>query len=353
MSRFLDPRYSGLKEYVPGEQPRDRKYIKLNTNESPFPPSASVMKCATESETADLRLYSDPSQTVLRKKLADHYGVKPENVLVGDGSDEVLNFCFMCFAHGRAAFADITYGFYKVLADLHSIETRIVPLADDFTVDPAKYEGIGIFTVIANPNAPTGIALKVSDIERIVASNPDSVVVVDEAYVDFGAESCLPLIEKYDNLAVVRTYSKSFSLAGARLGYCFADAGLISDLDRIRNSCNPYNVGRLSLLAGAAAIDDAAYYELNCGRIAVNREYTTAKLGELGFCVLPSSANFVFASHPGISGKELYSGLKERGILVRYFDLPRIDGHIRITIGTKEQTDALIAALSEMIGGDR
>lgn len=352
MSRFLDPRYSGLKEYVPGEQPRDKKYIKLNTNESPFPPSPSVAALINSAEIADLRLYSDPSQAVLRKKLADYYGAAPENVLVSDGSDEVLNFCFMCFAKGRAVFPDITYGFYKVLCDLHSIDYRLVPLEADFTVDAEKFAGTGVFTVIANPNAPTGIALPVRDIERIVASNPNSVVVVDEAYVDFGAESCLPLINKYDNLVVVRTYSKSFSLAGARIGYCFADAGLIADLDRIRNSCNPYNVGRLSLLAGVAAIDDAPYYELNCGRIAVNREYTTARLKDLGFSVLPSSANFVFASHPKIGGRELYLGLKERGILVRHFETPRINDHVRITIGTKEQSDALISALSTMIGGN-
>ena len=262
MSRFISPRFSALKEYVPGEQPQDMQYIKLNTNESPYAPSPEVIAAINSAETEKLRLYSDPTCRELKRVLAENYGVSPENVIIGNGSDEILNFIFMAFCDAKTgvAYPDISYGFYPVFADLYGLDRRETPLKDDFSINPADYFGAGRTIVIANPNAPTGIALPVSDIERIVAANPENIVAIDEAYVDFGGESCMELTKRYDNLIVVQTFSKSRSLAGARLGYAIAAAPLIADMEKIRNSTNPYNINRLSLLAGQAAVELAAGY---------------------------------------------------------------------------------------------
>ena len=346
MSRFLSGRHAALVPYTPGEQPRDMQYTKLNTNESPFPPSPAVVRAA-EAEAKRLHLYCDPECTELRKRAAALYGVKPENILPVNGSDEILYFAFLAFGDEEHPFAfpDISYGFYPVYADMCHVPAHILPLREDFSVDPADYIGLGENIVLANPNAPTGMALSVPDLERIIASNPDRVVVIDEAYVDFGGESCVPLIEKYENLLVTQTFSKSRSLAGARLGFGIGCESLIRDLTTVKYSVNPYNVNRMTQAAGCAAIDDNAYYMDNCRTIAENREYLTRELQKLGFSVLPSKANFVFAQSPAISGFELYAALKARGVLIRHFDKARIGDFTRITIGTKEQTDILLDSI--------
>ncbi len=350
MSNFKDKRFSGLKEYVPGEQPQDKSYIKLNTNESPFPPSPAVLSAVNSHEAENLRLYSDPESAKLKEAIANLYGVKAQNVFVSNGSDEILNFAFMLYgAVGGAQFPEITYGFYKVFGDLYGIDCKQVPLNDDFTVNVDDYLNTGRFTVIANPNAPTGIALPLKDIEKIVASNPETVVLIDEAYVDFGGESAYKLTEKYNNLLVCGTFSKSRSMAGARLGFCFGCAELIKDLELIKYSTNPYNINRITQAAGAAAISENEYYEANCREIIRVREHTTAELKKLGFEVLPSSANFVFAKHSAVSGEEIYLKLKQRGVLVRHFTSPKISNFNRITIGTESQMQTLLEAVREIL----
>ena len=343
MSRFRDSKFSSLKEYIPGEQPQDKKYIKLNTNESPFPPSESVLKAVNSDEVSKLNLYSDPECKILKKTLAEHYGVKTENVFLSNGSDEILNFAFMLYGNVNGTiFPDISYGFYKVFGDLYNIDYTAIPLTESFEINPDDYKNTGKFVVIANPNAPTGIALSLGVIEDIIKSNADNVVLVDEAYVDFGAESAISLIDKYDNLIVCRTYSKSRSLAGARLGFAFASKELISDLELIRNSTNPYNINRLTQIAGTAAIMQDEYYMNACKEIERVREYTKEQLISMGFDVLPSKANFLFAKHNDIDGGELYLKLKEKGVLVRHFTNERICQFNRITIGTQEQMDVFL-----------
>lgn len=352
MSRFLADQYQSLVAYTPGEQPTDMKYIKLNTNESPFPPSEGVLAAISKERVAELRLYSDPTCGILREKIAKQFGVQKTNVFVSNGSDDILNFSFMAFCDGSrtgVAFPEISYGFYSVYADLHGVDAKKIPLTPDFRVDYADYLNAGRTVVIANPNAPTGIALSVSEIEEIVKSNPDHVVLIDEAYVDFGAESCLPLVEKYDNLLVVRTFSKSYSLAGARLGFAIGNEALIQDLEKIKYSTNPYNINRLSLLAGAAAMDENDYYMENCRKIEANRAYTTQALENLGFSVLPSSANFIFAKSDAIGGEALYLELKKRGILVRHFTTESIKEYNRITIGTMEEMQVLVETVRKIL----
>lgn len=351
MSRFLNPRYAALQAYVPGEQPRDMRYVKLNTNESPFPPSPEVLAAVNGAGLEKLRLYSDPECLALRQKLAGHYGVGPENVFVANGSDDILNFAFMAFAGGDvpAVFPDITYGFYKVFADLHGIKYRQIPLSDDFTIRVGDYAACNGFIAIANPNAPTGIALPAAELEEIVRSNPGCVVLIDEAYVDFGAESCLPLTKKYDNLLVVMTYSKSRSMAGARLGFAVGNSELISDLNKLKYSTNPYNVNSMTLACARAAIDSQSYFDGNCRVIEQTREYTARRLDKLGFRVLPSKANFLFAEKPGFDGETLYARLKEKGVLVRHFTAERIRNFNRITIGTREQMDVLLSAIEQIL----
>lgn len=351
MSTFFSSQLKNLAPYTPGEQPQDQQYVKLNTNESPYPPSAGVIAALNDKEAADLRLYSDPECKELKKALADYYKVEPENIYVGNGSDEALNFAFLSYAtDGRGvAFADITYGFYPVFADLYHIPVQIVPLKSDFSIDPRDYYGLNKTIVIANPNAPTGLALSRDEMEGIVKANPDSVVVVDEAYVDFGAESCVELTKTYPNLLVVQTYSKSRSMAGARLGYAIGNAELIRDLETVKFSTNPYNVNRLTLRAGVQAIAEQDYYTENCKKIMATRAYTKEKLEALGFTVLDSRSNFLFAMKPGTDGGAIYRGLKERGVLVRHFDKDPIRDYNRITIGTPEQMDIFLKKLEELL----
>jgi histidinol-phosphate aminotransferase len=350
MSRFFTSKLSKLVPYTPGEQPKDMKYVKLNTNESPFPPSNGVAE-VVKNEALQLQLYSDPTCMALTTKLAQVYGVEYENVLVTNGSDEILNFAFMAFCDSKSpiVFADITYGFYPVFADLNNIPYEIIPLKDDFSIDINDYIGINKNIVIANPNAPTGKYLEKSDIEKIVKSNPNNVVIIDEAYIDFGGESAVDLTYKYDNLLVTGTFSKSRSLAGARLGFGIGNKELIADLNTIKYSTNPYNVNRMTQVAGYQALCDNDYYMQNCKTIIENREFTTTELEKRGFEVIPSMANFIFAKSNKIGGNDLYLSLKKKGVLIRHFEKDRIKDYNRITIGTREQMQALLNAVDEAL----
>ena len=351
MSRFFSESLSQLAPYTPGEQPKDQKYVKLNANESPYPPSPGVAAVLNAQEAANLRLYGDATAGALKAALAKQYGVEPENVFVANGSDEALNFAFLAYAtDGRGvAFADLTYSFYPVFCDLYHIQANVIPLKEDFSLEPQDYYGLNQTIVIANPNAPSGLALGREEIEGIVKANQNSVVVIDEAYVDFGAESCVELTRKYQNLLVVQTYSKSRSMAGARLGYAIGDAALIQDLETIKFSTNPFNVNSLTMRAGIAALAEQDYYDENCRKIMETRDYTTRELEKLGFTVLPSQTNFIFAKKDGVDGAAIYQGLKERGVLIRHFDKERIRDYNRITIGTREQMDIFLEKLKELL----
>ena len=352
MSRFLKTCYQSLEAYTPGEQPRDMVYIKLNTNESPYPPAPSVVAAMNAQQVENLRLYSDPTGLSLKQKLAELYSLTPENIFISNGSDDILNFAFMAFADSRgAAFADITYGFYPVYGELHGVQVDIIPLEEDFSLDYQKYCGLNKMIVIANPNAPTGMEIPLWQIEEILKTNSDAVVVIDEAYVDFGGTSCYKMIKDYENLLVVRTFSKSRCLAGARLGYAFGDPALIEDLEKLKYSTNPYNVNRLTMMLGCETVDAEPYYREVSQKIQSARSWAVDALENLGFEVLPSKANFIFARHPAISGADLYSGLRQRGILVRHFTKTRIKDFVRITIGTQAQMEKLAEALGEMTGG--
>ncbi len=343
MSRFMSRRFATLESYVPGEQPKTMQYIKLNTNESPFPPSAGVLE-AVQEQSKLLQLYSDPDATLLVKQAAKVFGVKENQILMTNGSDEILNFAFMAFGdcHHPFVFPALTYGFYPVFAKVNGIPYREIPLKEDFSIAPADYHRVGANIVIANPNAPTGLTMSLSAIEGILQTNPDHVVVIDEAYVDFGGETAISLVEAYDNLIVTRTFSKSYSMAGARLGFGIANEALIADMNTIKFSTNPYNVNRMTMAAGVAALKDNAYYMANCRTIVENREWTKQQLRELGFTMTDSKANFIFAKHPDVSGESLYQKLKERGVLVRHFSRQDIAEYNRITVGTKQQMEAFL-----------
>lgn len=351
MKKLWSKRIQDLEAYVPGEQPRDRKYIKLNTNENPYPPSPKAVAAMNSAIGDDMRLYPDPECSELVEAIAARYGVEKEQVFVGNGSDEVLAMCFPAFfdTDKTILFPDITYSFYPVYAELYQVPYETVALNGDFTVpvDALLRPNGGV--IIANPNAPTGIALPLDEIERIVAGNPDSVVIVDEAYVDFGGVSALPLINKYPNVLVVRTTSKSYSLAGLRVGWAMGDAALISALNTVKNSINSYTLDRIAIAGGAAAIADKEYFEGCCERVIATRQRSIAALSELGFRCLPSSTNFIFAAPTKIAAEELFKKLREHGVLVRYFKKPRIDGFLRISVGTDEEMDALITAVKAII----
>lgn len=350
MSRFFSEKYKKLVPYTPGEQPKDMQYIKLNTNESPFPPSQKAQECAAEAAKR-LQLYSDPECKELREKLAELYSVDPEQILPTNGSDEILNFSFMAYCDEKtpAVFPDITYGFYPVFAEINNVPYETIPLKEDFSIDITDYFNLGKTIFIANPNAPTGIALSKKDIAEILKNNPDNVVVVDEAYVDFGAESCVSLLNEFDNLLVTQTFSKSRSMAGARLGFGIASREIIADLNAIKYSTNPYNINSMTMAAGIGVLCDEEYTKKNCAEIAQNREQLLRELKELGFEATASLSNFVFAKCSKMDGKEIYLRLKEKGILVRHFGTERISPYVRITIGTKSQMQALVKTLSEIL----
>ncbi|SFG29842.1 histidinol-phosphate transaminase [Oribacterium sp. WCC10] len=361
MSKFFNSLYKELEPYTPGEQPQDKQYVKLNTNESPFPPAPGVIAAVNSKEAEDLRLYSDPELKPLKAQLAETFSVDTKNVFVGNGSDECLNYAFMAFGEDGFAFPDVTYSFYKVIADLNHVEKDIRPLKADFTVDieaflgekdeNGNFKGIGRGIVIANPNAPTGIAISLQDVSRICEANRDHVVIIDEAYVDFAEEgtSAVALVGKYENLLVTQTFSKSRSMAGARVGFSIGSEALIQDMETLRNSNNPYNVNRISMKCAVEALRDKAYFDMNCQKIKENRAYTKTALEGLGFRVLPSETNFLFAESNMIEGGELYKALKDRGVLVRHFNDPKISNFNRITIGSREEMDVLLDAISQIL----
>lgn len=350
MSRFFSSRYEALTPYTPGEQPQERQFIKLNTNESPFPPSPFAQRMAREA-AGDLQLYSDPTCRLLVETASSKWGVDPEEILFSNGSDEILYFSFLAFCDEKrpAVFPDITYGFYPVFAQLAGIAYEEIPLDENFRVRIPDYFGCGKTVFIANPNAPTGIALSKEEIEHILSSNPDSVVIIDEAYVDFGGESVMPLIKKYKNLVVIGTFSKSRSMAGARLGFAVADQALIRDLNTVKYSFNPYNINRMTMAAGTGALIDEAYFKRNCATICENRRYLTEALAKLGFETLPSSANFIFTKNAKLSGRDYYEKLKEKGVLVRWFSKKRLEDHVRISIGSREEIDILLKKTAEIL----
>ncbi|MBR5871168.1 MAG: histidinol-phosphate transaminase [Clostridia bacterium] len=352
MSRFFSSDYASLTPYTPGEQPRIVNLIKLNTNESPFPPSPKAQEYAKKAAET-VQLYSDPTAKKLHEVLAANLGVDADEVLATNGSDEILNFAFMAYCdkdHG-AAFADLTYGFYPVFAQLNGIPYTEIPTMDDFYIRVEDYFNLHKTIFIANPNAPTGIFLPKSEIERILRANPDSVVVVDEAYVAFGGESCVDLIHTYDNLLVTRTFSKSHSMAGARLGFGVGCKELIRDLNTIKYSTNPYNVNAMTMAAGIGALEDEDYTRANCKTVMDNRAWTQGQLKALGFTMPDSMTNFIFAKHDVLDGETVYTKLRERGILVRHFTLEKIKDYNRITVGSMQQMQALIDALKEITGG--
>ena len=350
MSRFFTKTLSALEPYTPGEQPQDMKYIKLNTNESPFEPSAKAKAIAAEHERA-LNLYSDPSCKLVIDKLAELYDVDPANVILGNGSDELLFFSFRAFCdeERKAVFPDISYGFYPVFAQINKVPYKEIPLKEDLSIDTSDYRETGNTIYIANPNAPTGLTLPVSTIEELVKSHPDDVVVIDEAYVDFGGDSCVRLTKKYDNILVIQTFSKSRSLAGARIGFAIGSKVLINDMNTVKFSVNPYNINSMTMAMAYGVLCDEAQTKTNCSIIAENRDNTIKALKELGFETTDSESNFIFAKNDKISGGELYSELKKKGILVRHFDKERIREYNRISVGTKEQMDAFLKAVSEIL----
>ena len=351
MSPFISQALQACAPYVPGEQPQDKTYIKLNTNECPYPPSEKIKKKIGNFDTAQLRLYPDPESSEIKQTAAKIFHVKPNQIFVSGGSDEALGLTFMAFFdhNDNIYFPDITYGFYKVYAKLFGLHICEIPLQSNFTINPSDYFHSNGHIILANPNAPTGIVLTPKQIEEILINNPDQLVVIDEAYIDFDPKnSCVDLINHYDNLLVIQTFSKSRALAGTRLGLAFGNAELIEALERVKYSFNPYNIDQLSTEIAKIALEDQGYLHQVVAKINMTREKTSADLQALGFEVIPSSANFVFAKPPSIHAKELYIALKEKGILVRYFDQERIKDYLRITIGTEEEMNMLIQKINEI-----
>ncbi len=348
MSKFLNPRLAALAPYVPGEQPRDDDMVKLNTNESPFAPSPLVAAAVAEA-AGTLNLYPPPDANDLVEALAKELGVQKGQLLAGNGSDELLAFCFLALCPNGAAFPDLTYGFYPVYCGLYGVESEIIPLEDDFSIDVAAYANTQKTLFIANPNAPTGIALPLAAIETLLGQNPERLVVVDEAYVDFGTKSAVALLPKHENLLVVGTFSKSRQLAGGRLGYAAGCEALIEDLARVKYSFNPYNVNTLTQKAALATLRDAAYHDECRRKIMATRARVTDELRKLGFTCTISMANFVFVTHAGKSMPELYRFLRGRHIYVRRWDLPRTKDHLRVTIGTDGQMDQFLQAVRNFL----
>ncbi len=349
MSRFLVPSKAGLVEYVPGEQPPRGEFIKLNTNENPFePPQRSIDYIAQVAK--GLNIYNDTRCSRLTETFASYYDIARENVIFSNGSDEVLAFCYLAYCGGEndIAYPDITYGFYSVFSQLFNIRGQEIPLKDDFTIDITDYFGCGRVVLIANPNAPTGIVLPLSDIEQIVINNPDNIVIIDEAYADFSGQSAMQLTKKYKNLIVVGTFSKSRSMAGARLGYAVGDAELIADLNRIKFSFNPYNVNAMTQELGAISIEEDDYFKGCINEITTTRDWFVAEITKLGFDTLPSGANFVFTRNKRLAGEHIYSYLRDNKILVRHFGADKIKDYLRITIGTAEDMAKVVSCLSSI-----
>ena len=356
MSRFLNRKYDKLEPYTPGEQPKvDGRLIKLNTNENPYPPALGVLKVINDEEVAKLRLYSDPEASELIEAISDNFGIPKDRVITANGSDEVLAFIFMAFQgpSGKVYYPEISYSFYPVYCDVFGAEGVKVPLRADFSIAPEDYYDTDGLIVITNPNAPTGMALTLDQIEDILIHNDDNLVVIDEAYVDFGAESAVSLIDKYDNLLVVQTFSKSRSLAGSRIGYAMGNSEIIADLNAIKFSFNPYNLDRLAILAGTEAMKDREYFDKTRMQIMDTREMFVEGMKEMGFTVLPSKANFVFAASSEISGKEYFDRLRKENIIVRHFKNELIAEYVRITIGTPEEMTLLLEETKKILNEKR
>ncbi|MBB5336711.1 histidinol-phosphate transaminase [Pectinatus brassicae] len=351
MSRFISERYVNMAPYIPGEQPKDSHFIKLNANETACPPSPKVLEVLASSRMNNLGRYTDPSSMELKKAIAQNYNLKTDQIITGNGSDELLGYIFLTFfERSRICYPDITYGFYKTLADAFAIDQQEIPLKQDFHVDINAYIKSDRHIILANPNAPTGYVLPVSQIEKIVAAKPDRLVVIDEAYIDYGNESCIPLINKYDNLLVIHTMSKSRNLAGAHIGYCLGHKTLIKDLENMRGVLNPFNLSDINMAVGTAAIYDKDYLKSSIDAIIETRDYTTEALRKLDFYVLSSHTNFIFVSHPWLSAAEYNAQLRNLGILARHYNSPeRIKNFLRITIGTKEEMAAVIAATKKIL----
>ncbi len=337
--------------YVPGEQPKQKGIIKLNTNENPYPPAPGVERRLKEIDCGTLRLYPDPDAGVLAKELAVYYGLKPSQIFVGVGSDDVISMAFLTFFNSDkpVLFPDVTYSFYDVWADLYRIPYKLCPLDADFRINPEDYRQENGGIIFPNPNAPTGVLESVDTVEEILKANPKVVVIVDEAYIDFGGESCLPLLSRYENLLVVQTFSKSRSMAGMRIGFAMGSEKLIRYLNDVKFSFNSYTMNLPAQLLGAEAVRDKDYFLKTCSKIMETREWVKGELQKLDFHFPDSKANFLFASHKTISGKEIFTALRERGIYVRHWDKPRIENYLRITIGTREEMDKLLEALSEIV----
>ena len=357
MIKFWNDKIKEIEPYVPGEQPKDKKYIKLNTNENPYSPSEKVIEKIKSMNLKDLKLYPDPDVSKLREVIADYFSKKisekftKEQIFVGNGSDEVLALIFMTFFNkgDKVYYPDITYSFYPVYTDLFDLKEVKIPLNKNFEIEIDKYFGLDGHIIITNPNAPTSIALKLNEIEKIVKNNPTQLVVIDEAYVDFGAESSVKLVNKYDNVLVVQTFSKSRSFAGMRLGYAIGSENIIEGLNRLKFSFNSYTIDRISIEAGIESFKDDDYFVKTNAKIIETREKTVKKLKELGFKVLNSSANFIFISHNKVFAGDLYKQLKDNGILVRYFAKNRIDNYLRVTIGTDEDMEIFIEKLNKLL----
>ena len=350
MSRYLSPTLQDLVPYTPGDIPRRRSVLKLNTNENPYPPPTPVIEAVRR--VADrLQLYPDPNCLKLRQAAAEYYELEPDQIMAGNGSDENLFFALRAFCDAGRPLArpDVTYGCYGVWCGLMHIPQHIIPLETDFTLDPARYYDLNETIVIANPNAPTGLALPPEAIGEIAARNPDGVVIVDEAYVDFGARSCVPLIRDHENLLVVQTFSKSRQMAGARLGFAMGNKELIADLERVRNSLNPYNVNQMTQAAGIASLQCEGYFRETCRQVIETREWAAQELVRRGFVVTDSRANFLFVRTPKMLSRVLFRELRQRAVLVRYFDEPRTEHWLRITVGTKEQMEILLQRLDKIL----
>lgn len=351
VKKYWSSRIANQQAYVAGEQPKDKKYIKLNTNENPYPPSPKVIE-AIRSSLGDLRLYPDPDCTELVKAIGEIYDIGELNIFPGNGSDEILAMAFLAFFEpGKTLlFPDITYTFYSVYANLYGLDYLTVPVNDDLTIPVGELFGSPGGVVLANPNAPTGIALGLKDVESIVANNPDNVVIVDEAYVDFGADSAVTLIDRYPNLLVVQTGSKAYSLAGLRVGWAMGSENLINALKVVKNSFNSYNLGRPAIAGGAAALRDRKYFEQCRDKIVATRDKAVESLRELGFDVTDTCTNFLFAEHSSVNAETIFKSLREKGVLVRYFNIPKVDNRLRITIGTEEDMNNTIDRLKEIPG---
>lgn len=351
MSKFWSHVTKRTEPYVPGEQPQEKNLIKLNTNENPYPPSQKVLKAITEAANADLKLYPSPTADDLRATIAAYYKVGPDEVFVGNGSDEVLAFSFLTFFNPgeEILFPDITYSFYPVYANLYGLSVRKISLNDNFTIPVEAFFNAPGGVIFPNPNAPTGLALSLTDVEQIVKQNPDKVVIVDEAYIDFGGESAIPLIKKYPNVLVIQTLSKSRSLAGLRVGFAIGHKDLITGLERVKNSFNSYTLDRLALAGAKAAFEDIDYFNETREQIIATRERVKMELGKLSFSCLDSKTNFLFIKHDKIHAEEIFQKLKEKGIYVRYFNQPRIEQYLRVTIGTDDEMNAFLEAIKEIV----